>query len=174
MLCWSTHAPETQADNPSLKVLANLCGFKWTSAIQNRAEAQEPNLVVLLAVIGAALVGGVVIQVHRIGTASMVAGIQTCCLISSRHTEEAQELEHIEEDEHVDQHPGCTANGQHVSVDMTQIQQSPWLAATGADTASDSADTSCLDVKPVHLFSRGFACLKEAATNVFWMQVLHI
>ena len=53
--------------------------------------------------------GGVVIQVHRVGAASVVAGIQTGCFVSSVHAEEAQQLEHVEEDEHVNQHPGCRA-----------------------------------------------------------------
>ena len=66
------------------------------------------HLVVLLALIGAALVRGVIIQINRVSTATVVASIQTSSLISSVHTEVAQQLQHIEEGSHGQQHPCCT------------------------------------------------------------------
>lgn len=61
----------------------------------------------LVAVVAAAFVGCVIVKVHRVGTASVMAGIQPSCLISSIHTEAAQNLQDIPENEHVGQHPAC-------------------------------------------------------------------
>ena len=75
---------------------------KHTSNVDRQAY-----LVVLGAVVVAALVGGVIIQINWVGTASVVACIQSSSFISSVHTEKARQLQDEEEAEHVEQHPRC-------------------------------------------------------------------
>ena len=65
----------------------------------------------LVAIVAAALVGRIIIKVNRVGTASMVAGIQAGCLISSIDTEVAHQLEDVPEDEHIEQDPACRVLG---------------------------------------------------------------
>ena len=63
----------------------------------------------LVTIVAAALVRGIIVKVHRVGTASMVAGVQACCLVSRVYAEATNQLEDIPKDEHVHQHPGCNA-----------------------------------------------------------------